>query len=311
MLKEYFTFSKGERNAAIVLALLAVVLFIAPRVYFYFYPVGNAFTLPDNKAVSDFIAEYKARTQKDSMEDAGDNMAYNPFDNVKDYRPHKKEVIPVAYFDFDPNKIGEKEWQQLGFSEKQANTIEAYKAKGGKFYKPEDMKKLYVVNEEMYERLFPYIKIESTRQAEHTYEAKPMAEKKVFTIDINTADSSLFERQRGIGPTLARRIISYRNRLGGFVSVEQIREVWGMPDSTYQFLKQRMTCDAPSVAQIDINAADIETLRRHPYINYTFAKPIYNYRQQHGNYKSVSDLKSVAVITDSIFLKLQPYVKAE
>jgi DNA uptake protein ComE-like DNA-binding protein len=99
--------------------------------------------------------------------------------------------------------------------------------------------------------------------------------------------------------------------LGGFVSVEQIKEVWGMPDSTYQFLKDKMVCEKPDVERIDINEADVETLRKHPYINYSFAKPIYNYRQQHGDYKSINDLKKVAVITDSIFLKLQPYIKAE
>ncbi len=309
MLKEFFTFSKGERNAAIVLALLVVGMFIAPRVYFYFYPVKDALAQSgEDGSIQQFITEYNARRLSDSAM-AEENRPYNPFENIGQTVQRVKP--PVAYFDFDPNKIGEKEWQQLGFSEKQAKSIEAYKAKGGRFYKPEDMKKLYVVDEEVYQRLLPYIKVESPQADKYTYEVKPVAEKKVFSIDINAADSSLFERQRGIGPSLASRIIKYRNRLGGFVSVEQIREVWGMPDSTYQFLKDRMVCSETEVARIDINTADVETLRKHPYINYTFARPIYNYRQQHGNYKSVSDLKKVAVITDSLFLKIEPYVKVE
>jgi competence ComEA-like helix-hairpin-helix protein len=310
MLKEYFTYTKGERNAAVVLVVLMVVVLIAPRVYFFFYPATNAFVLDDDKAVNAFIAEYNVEIKNDSTQDEEDVAVFNPFDNSMDYT-YKTEAEPVTYFDFDPNKITEQQWQQLGFSEKQAKSIEAYKAKGGRFYKAEDVKNLYVVDEATYERLRPYIKIENPQAAKYTYEVKPVAQEKVFTIDINTADSSLFERQRGIGPSLASRIIKYRNRLGGFVSVEQIKEVWGMPDSTYQFLKERMTCSNTPVTQIDINAADIEMLRKHPYINYTFARPIYNYRQQHGNFKSVNDLKKVAVINDSIFLKLQPYVKAE
>ena len=121
----------------------------------------------------------------------------------------------------------------------------------------------------------------------------------------------MFERQKGIGPALASRIIKYRNRLGGFVSTEQLKEVWGMPDSTFQYLKERLTVNEIKVAQLNLNTTDFETLRKHPYINYTFAKVIEAYRRQHGNFVSADDLKKIPVITDSIYRKLLPYVAVD
>ncbi|MCW5906298.1 MAG: helix-hairpin-helix domain-containing protein [Chitinophagales bacterium] len=292
--------------------MLIVIVLIAPAVYFYLQPVTSAFSGNEYAAeVEAFIAEYNEQHIKaDTATD--EQFTYNPFDNIASFSAKTKAEKAVTYFDFDPNTIGEKEWQLLGFSQKQAKLIETYKAKGGKFYKPEDVRKLYVVSDEKYNELLPYIKIEITAPPkEYRSNYNIPAEKKTYTVDINTADSALFERLRGIGPSLARRIVNYRTRLGGFVSVEQVSEVWGLPDSTYQSLKDRFVCSPTEIAKINVNTADIETMRKHPYINYPLAKIIYNYRSQHGNYESIDDLRKLATVTDSSFAKLAPYLSTE
>jgi competence ComEA-like helix-hairpin-helix protein len=313
MLKDFFAFSRAQRNAAVVLIMLIVTVLIAPAVYLYFQPVALIWPNHENtKGVEAFIAEYSERIKTDTNTATDEQIAYNPFDNIASFPHEKNAEKTITYFDFDPNKIGEEEWQMLGFSQKQAKLIENYKAKGGKFYKPEDIKKLYVVSDEKYKALLPYIRIEITappKEYRSTYSV--LSEKKNYIVDINTADSALFERQRGIGPSLARRIVNYRTRLGGFVSVEQISEVWGLPDSTYQSLKDRFVCSPTEIVQININTADIETMRKHPYINYQLAKIIYNYRMQHGNYESIESLQKLATVTDSLFIKLAPYITTQ
>lgn len=310
-LEQYFSFSRGEKNAVIVLVALTLLALAFPFVYSSIEPKTENSDKNFKTEVDAFINEYEAKKQfalaKDSVEE-NSTFEYNPYASV-DLKEEKKKI---EYSDFDPNKIGVIEWMKMGLSPKQAASIEKLKAKGFKFYKPEDLEKIFVLSDEKKKEMLPYVKIDGSafvsKFPEKKYEKKE-AEK--YVLDINTADSSLFERQRGIGPSLARRIVNYRERLGGFISVSQVAEVWGLPDSTFQLLKDRMVVNEVSVSKLNINAADFETLRKHPYFNYTFAKVIVNYRSQHGNFKSVNDLENIPVITDSIFQKMKPYVTVE
>lgn len=313
-LEKYFTFSRAEKNGILLLVFLSVAVFILPSVYLYYQPVEHTDNSKYDKEVDAFIKEYNERRQlalADTLEDST-NTDFNPYANVDlNSRFNKKEKRTIEYFEFDPNKIGIEEWIKLGFSEKQAESIEKLKAKGFKFRKPEDLKGVFVVGEENYNRLAAYIKIDPNDFPKKEYVKTVYPEKKKYILDINTADSALFEQQRGIGPSLASRIIKYRNRLGGFVSVEQVKEVWNFPDSTYQSLKEQLVVNEIALSKININTADFKTMGTHPYINYTYAKVIDAYRKQHGNFKTVSDLKKIVMINDSIYKKMEPYVSVE
>lgn len=236
------------------------------------------------------------------------------------YSVKESELEPML-FDFDPNKIGVEEWTKLGLSEKQATVIENYKAKGGKFRKPEDIQKIFVLNDEMKARLLPYVRIgDSTlSDAKAPINYSELA-KSIFAhkqsmqfdvIEINTADSAMFEHLRGIGPTLAKRIVAYRVALGGFVSVNQIKEVWGLSDSTFQFIKPHLIIEKTEIRQISLNTASYEILKNHPYIKGWLAKWILSYRKNNTSFKNVEQLKIVSSMTDSIYLKLKPYVKVQ
>jgi competence ComEA-like helix-hairpin-helix protein len=190
-----------------------------------------------------------------------------------------------------------------------------YLSKKGKFLKPEDLKKIYGLRQDKYEQLLPYIKIKSeNKKAEAVNDNAPkkFTEYKPKTpepIDINEADTPAFMTLPGIGSRLADRIINFRNRLGGFYSVEQVGETYYLPDSTFQKIKPFLKVSGNAVKKIDINTAGVAELKAHPLIKWNIANAIVQYRQQHGNYKSLEDLKQIAIITPEIFDKIVPYLK--
>lgn len=317
-LEQYFTFTRGERNGISALLILCLLIFVGSQAYLYYYPSVNEVNNEYDADLEAFIKEYYEKNQlakRDSIEDNRiAEYTSNPFNNIDVNTRYKSPVKrEPEYFDFDPNKIGVDDWVLLGFSEKQAESIEKLKAKGFKFYKPEDLKRVYVIGEDNYNRLKGYVRIDESifKRKEYPPIVREIRPKEKFVVDINTADSSLFERQRGIGPSLASRIIKYRTRLGGFTSPEQIKEVWNFPDSTYQNLKDRFIVSSLALTKVNINTADFKTLGTHPYINFAGAKVIDAYRKQHLGFKSVEEVKRLGVIPDSIYLKLEPYLTTD
>ena len=149
-LEQYFTFTRGEKNGVLILVLLSVAAFITPSVYFYFKPVEHINNSKYDNYIDAFINEYNQRKQLAIVDTLSDstNTNFNPYANVDlNSQFKRKEKRSITYFNFDPNKIGVEEWMKLGFSEKQAESIEKLKAKGFKFYKPEDLKSVFVVGE--------------------------------------------------------------------------------------------------------------------------------------------------------------------
>lgn len=127
-------------------------------------------------------------------------------------------------------------------------------------------------------------------------------------VEINSADTSAFIALPGIGSKLAGRIVLFRQRLGGFAHVEQVSEVYGLRDSTYQLIKSMLSCNPAAVKKIDINSATREALRVHPYIKWNIADAIVNYRSSHGDYRSVHDLARLHILDSAIIYKLEPYL---
>ncbi len=315
MIERFLSFTTSEKRAIILLVVASVMVLIVPRLYLHYWQTDEVYESEFPKEVAAFEKEWNERKHlallRDSLHDDSAKYVFNPYGQVEiSPRFTAPTKAPIEYFYFDPNKIGVEEWKKLGFSERQANGIENAKRKGFKFYKPEDLKRIYVVGEENYARLVPYIRIEMIPKPEHVKTVYSETSRPKFVIDINTADSSVFERQKGIGPSLASRIIRRRERLGGFISVDQIKEVWGMPDSVFLNLKETMTVNNPTVKKLNINTSDFNTMRAHPYINYTYARVIEAYRKEHGMFTTTEGLKKIPVITDSIYKQMLPYITA-
>ena len=129
-----------------------------------------------------------------------------------------------------------------------------------------------------------------------------------FTIEINSADSTSFEQVKGIRKPIAARIIKFRKALGGFYAIAQLKEVYGLKPEIIDSNMVHFEIDTSSVRKININTTDINGLKYHPYIGYSLANVIIQYRAQHGNFNSKADLKKIAIITDNVYEKLIPYI---
>lgn len=133
-------------------------------------------------------------------------------------------------------------------------------------------------------------------------------QKKVEAVDINRSDTSAWIALPGIGSKLAARIVLFRAKLGGFHSVEQIGEVYGLADSVYQRIRPLLRCHQAEIKKISLNTADKETLRQHPYIRWEIANALVSYRDQHGRYNSLDELAGIHNIEADALKKIRPYL---
>jgi competence protein ComEA len=127
-------------------------------------------------------------------------------------------------------------------------------------------------------------------------------------IELNTADSAKLTTLHGIGPSFARHIINYRNRLGGFYRKEQLKEVFGLDSSTYSGLQAQVRVDASHVKKIPVNSITFEALSHFPYLTYKQINAIIQFRDQHGEYESLDDMKNIAILNEGILRKIEPYL---
>ncbi len=317
-IKDYLSFTRKERIG--ILTVVSVILFTL------FLPdiVSKTARSRPTKMDTAWMAAVK-RSEIKTQDSSADHYQKNDNENVYNYQYDKRkssynenEIIKGEHFYFDPNTITGSEWKRLGLRDKTIKTIENYRSKGGRFYKPEDLQRIYGLHDDEYQRLEPYIKIGSNTSTtnEKSVSSTPKDEiqsSKNYAahysiVDINTADTSALISLPGIGSKLAARIISFREKLGGFYSVEQIGETYGLPDSTFQNIKQWLKLDNLSVKKININAATVDELKAHPYIKYNLANPIVAYRNEHGSFSKIEDIKKVMTVTEDIYKKIAPYL---
>jgi len=166
-LEQYFTFSRTERNGIIVLLVLSAGVLLAPKVYFYFKPVEHADNSKYKAEIDAFVYGKKTPAPEDNIADTIVPIIDSPAAK-RDSVPVRKH-LQTTYFEFDPNKIGVEAWMRLGFTESQAQSIEKYKARGGKFYRPQDLMRLYVMDEEHYYKLKPYVNIDVSALPKRNY----------------------------------------------------------------------------------------------------------------------------------------------
>ena len=132
--------------------------------------------------------------------------------------------------------------------------------------------------------------------------------KKALSFELNSADSLDLVQLYNIGPVVARRILKYRSLLGGYVRREQLREVYGIDSARYNDIAPHLTVDPSRITPIDINTADIDRLKRHPYLDYYQAKAIIRLREERGAYAGVRDILNIPIIDSETFTRIEPYL---
>lgn len=313
--KELLRFSRKERTGILILLLLMIITGSLPHLLFRFQRIAVADTAGLFLDVQAFEAQLAA---------AGETGKEGTFPE-KNVSPEK-----TVLFYFDPNTLPEAGWRQLGVSARTAVTIQRYLGKGGHFRQAADLQRIYGMPPAVCQRLMPYVKItqEETKKEDrqlhtdtarhflrreytytytkdsNTYHPKRPAGK----IDINTADTLAWQTLPGIGPSFARRIVAFRDKLGGFYATEQVAECYGLPDSTFQKIQPFLQNGNSSLKKIDLNLTDEKSLASHPYIRYKLARLIVQYRSAHGGFRRVEELRNLPLVDEIIYRKIEHYI---
>src|SRR5690625_4732273 len=253
-LRNYLSFTKGQRRGLFVLLAIILCCMVLPLFFPYIENEAPANQAEFKKSVSAFLEAQKNTKEKDTLQE-------------------------IKYFSFDPNKLKKTGWLRLGIPEKVAATILNYRKAGGRFYKKNDLKKIYGLSNKDYKRLLPYIQIKAQKNTAPIKKPQPAHEESIsfahnqstvhkkvrVPIDINKADSAEWRRLYGIGPVLSARIVRFRDALGGFYKIDQLSEVYNLPDSTFQHIRDRLYISNLSLKKLNINKASVKELKSHPY----------------------------------------------
>lgn len=371
----FLHFSRRERLGAIALTILCVAVFALPEITRRFYPqkttdfsqfqkdiqafrsamqaadtttgapAGDLFIFDPNTAsledfvrlglsekVAGIICNYRDKGgrfrkpedfQKIWSLPKADYERLLPYIQIESAENDGFEAKQVSkqfeLFAFDPNKTTESDFLRLGLPQRTVRILLNYRAKGGFFRKKEDFMKIYTLSEEDYARLEPFIVFEQTaavaeasRPATFSGGSNANVAPKFSAkgpLDINRASAEDWQRLPGIGEKRASQIVHFRESLGGFLSVEQVGEMYGLPDSVFQKIRPMLALNPADVRKINLNTASVEDLDKHPYISGKQAKLMVAYRQQHGAFISVDDLLKIAAFSDKKWLeKVRPYL---
>ncbi len=285
-IRSFFGFSRSETNAFLILLPLVAVLVLSAPVYRWWSGRRPVELQENSKLLDSLVASWKWD---------------KPAGHVS------KELPPLS--SFDPNTASLSDLKRLGFSDALSRRILNYRTKGGKFKVRRDLRKLYGMDSLLMTRLYPYIDLPEKIISAPT-KRFPVATSVLSTrFDLNLADTAQLIQLYGIGPRLSMRIIRYRDRLGGFISHEQLPEVYGLDSAVVSQLKKRTFIrDDFKPRQINVNAADEKEFRSLPYIPLHLAKSIAAYRFQHGDFATLEELRQIALMDESLFQKIKPYL---
>ncbi len=298
MWKDFFYYTKSERRVILLLLAIALLLLGIWAVMEYLRPVEVPVTLSESEEIDSFLANLEEQEKI-----------------RKSHTP--KNEISVVLQPFDPNTADSVLLRQLGLPVYIVRNILKYRAKGGVFRSPESFSRIYGLKEEVYQKLKPYITIaplvsvshvrtDTFRQLKDTIPYIPKYEEGTI-VDLNKVDTSILKRIPGIGSTLARMIVVYRQRLGGFYDVSQLQEV---PHVGVELNKWFVVTPA-GLHKIQVNSASLDKLRSHPYMDFYKAKAIMEYRRKRGKIKGLSQLSMFEEFTEKDLKRLSPYLTFE
>ena len=298
MWKDFFYYTKSGRRVILLLLAIALLLLGIWAITEYLRPVEVPVTLSESEEIDSFLANLEEQ------------------EKIRKSHTPKNEISAVLQ-PFDPNTADSVLLRQLGLPVYIVRNILKYRAKGGVFRSPESFSRIYGLKEEVYQKLKPYITIaplvsvshvrtDTFRQLKDTIPYIPKYEEGTI-VDLNKADTSILKRIPGIGSTLARMIVVYRQRLGGFYDVSQLQEV---PHVGVELNKWFVVTPA-GLHKIQVNSASLDKLRSHPYMDFYKAKAIMEYRRKRGKIKGLSQLSMFEEFTEKDLKRLSPYLTFE
>jgi competence protein ComEA len=202
----------------------------------------------------------------------------------------------------DPNKLSYYQWMGLGISSDLANDILRKKRKQKQFNCIDEIKEISGVNSSELVNYFEVFALPVEC---------PKIVKKLSVYRVNSVTKKELSEMSGISYKIARRIVAYRNKLGGFNSLRQLKEVQNLPDKEYSILKSRLIINRSKIVKVKINTISRFELKKHPYLTAKQASTIVNYRKKIGSYDNVDSFRKVYGLTEKDITKLSPYLSFE
>ncbi|MDL5510814.1 helix-hairpin-helix domain-containing protein [Arenibacter sp. M-2] len=281
-LKSHFRFNKQERNGIFFLLFLIVMFQI---VYFIFkwYPI----TENTNSLLVD--EEYQAK--------------------IEELKCHSQTEDSISHYPFNPNFITDYKGYILGMSTEEIDRLHAFRA-GNQFVNSgEEFQKVTLISDSLLESLQPYFKFpewtdkrrvglvvgnSSSSPGNWGSSSGPERFKNVKVKDLNTATAEELRIINGIGEKLSRRIVKFRDLLGGFLSEEQLGHVYGLkPEVTARILEHFKILQRPQITKININQASPRDISKLVYIKYEVAARMVAFREANGGIASFDELMEI------------------
>lgn len=299
-LRNYFGFTRLEARGFWVITVLMMVLLVVNFSLSYFNFSKVTLTPKDEQKLEAVLANLHTPAQA-----FGAVEANNPVGER---------------FTFNPNGATEQDLLRLGIPQNFVKSILKYRSKGGKFKKRTDLQKIYNFPADLYESLEAYIDLptQTTPKQYNSYKEESKARRSsnlpkntIQPFDLNTADTATLSQIRGIGAKTAQQIVDYRQKLGGFVSHDQLQEVFLLKDkpaivaelSTYALIQTPAT-------KINLNTVSLEILQAHPYFR-NVAKAIVSYRTKAGKFTTIEGIQKMKAINPEVWKKIKDYIVLE
>lgn len=293
--KSYFQFTRKERNGIILLVTIIVLIWVA------YVGVDSFF----KKDINDYL----------SFEQKVDDF-YKSVDSAN----LVKQDTSITFFNKDTCfvDVNFPDFEHLlciGLNEHLSKTWMNYIQKGGTFKQLDEVKKLWGMNDSIFNQILPYLKItaKENKYEKKTYSYEPpknykKTEKKIEMVELNTSDTSQLIALPGIGSSFASRIIKYRKRLGGFYNKEQLKEIYGLNQEIYDKISPYVYVDVFEIKKVNINTDDYSTLIQNPYFTKEAVKAILQYRKKSGKFMNANDLMIHQIVSEDEWTKLKWYV---
>ncbi len=297
-LVEFFGFSHGESKGFIILLGFVIVFFALSSKIPALIFINNYGLESNSEKIDSFLEGAKLKSPKTSFK--------------------QKEKIQIS----DPNTMSFFDWTNIGLDQKLANRIISYRLHGGFFREKSDLKKVYGLSDSIYSEIDQYLRIKELEKPPKKYSGTNYTNKKfdeyetsktkipIKKPDLNSCDSTELLFIKGIGSARASRIIKYRSKLGGFNNKNQLSEVFGLDSLVLEnLMANTVLVNDSALSKMDLNSISFKDLLKHPYVDYNTCKVILNFRNQHGAFNSIDDLKKIKIIDNDFISKIEPYIQ--
>ena len=294
MKKPFVIFSKRMERGTVLWLFICIIVIFLPRLEAYFFPtnIGYTWTYEERQIIKNSSFEY-------SRNNSG-------LPSVKFHQLWKR---------CNPESLSNEDWIRLGLSPKQATSLLRYRDKYG-LNSLQQMRRIRVLPGALLDQIADSLIFAHAKEAKanlHVGESQDQpqiqvkTERKIDKLDLNSATTAMLVALPGVGQYTAEKIINYRERLGGFISLSQLNEIKGLTPELLENALKYMTIESEA-QKMNLNLVSYERLKQHPYLTWNQANSLLKMRAQKGTFHALQEIKESVLIDDDTYKKLLPYV---